>query len=45
VDREVFKNCYFIEHGSEIFKTLCEHFGSEDKMIHEVSPNESWGNA
>jgi len=36
-DPKVFENCYFIEHGSRIFKTLCEHFGSEDKMIREVS--------
>ncbi len=39
VDSKVFENCYFVKHGSEIFKTLCEHFGSEDKMIHEVSAN------
>jgi predicted Rossmann-fold nucleotide-binding protein len=37
VDAKVFENCYFIRHGSEIFRTLCDHFGSEDKMIHEVS--------
>ncbi len=42
VDPKVFESCYFIEHGSEIFKTLCAHFGSEDKMIHEVSVNEMW---
>jgi predicted Rossmann-fold nucleotide-binding protein len=41
-DPEVFESCYFIKHGSEIFETLCEHFGSEDKMIHEVSVNETW---
>ncbi|MBW1795738.1 MAG: LOG family protein [Deltaproteobacteria bacterium] len=41
VDPKVFESCYFIEHGSEIFKTLCAHFGSEDKMIHEVSVNET----
>jgi predicted Rossmann-fold nucleotide-binding protein len=39
-DSRVFENCYFIEKGSEIFKTLCKHFASEDKMIHEVSVNE-----
>ena len=37
VDPKVFESCYFIEHGEEIFETLCRHFGSEDKMIHEVS--------
>jgi predicted Rossmann-fold nucleotide-binding protein len=42
VDPKVFESCYFIKHGSEIFETLCEHFGSEDKMIHEVSVNETW---
>jgi len=42
VDPKVFESCYFIKHGSEIFNTLCEHFGSEDKMIHEVSVNETW---
>ena len=42
VDPKVFDNCYFIEHGSEIFDALCKHFGSEDKMIHEVSVNENW---
>lgn len=36
-DARVFENCYFIHHGSEIFRALCDHFGSEDKMIHEVS--------
>jgi len=41
-DPKVFESCYFIKHGCEIFKTLCEHFGSEDKMIHEVSVNETW---
>ncbi len=39
VDPKVFENCYFIKHGAEIFDTLCQHFGSEDKMIHEVSIN------
>ena len=42
VDPKVFESCYFIKHGSEIFVTLCQHFGSEDKMIHEVSVNETW---
>lgn len=42
VDPKVFESCYFIEHGSQIFETLCEHFGSEDKMIHEVSVNEAY---
>ena len=42
VDPKVFESCYFIKHGCEIFKTLCAHFGSEDKMIHEVSVNETW---
>ena len=41
VDSGVFKNCYFIKHGAEIFETLCTHFGSEDKMILEVSTNDS----
>jgi predicted Rossmann-fold nucleotide-binding protein len=40
VDPGVFKNCYFIKHGAEIFQTLCRHFGSEDKMILEVSKNQ-----
>jgi predicted Rossmann-fold nucleotide-binding protein len=35
----VFENCYFIRHGAEIFDTLCRHFGSEDKMVLEVSVN------
>jgi predicted Rossmann-fold nucleotide-binding protein len=39
-DKRVFENCYFVEKGSKIFETLCKHFGSEDKMIHEVSVNE-----
>jgi len=42
VDAKVFENCYFITHGAEIFDTLCKHFGSEDKMIHEVSINNTW---
>ena len=42
VDPKVFESCYFIKYGSEIFTTLCRHFGSEDKMIHEVSVNENW---
>ena len=37
VDARVFENCYFVNQGSEIFQALCNHFGSEDKMIHEVS--------
>jgi predicted Rossmann-fold nucleotide-binding protein len=37
VDPSVFGSCYFIKHGADIFETLCQHFGSEDKMIHEVS--------
>jgi len=41
-DPRVFESCYFIKHGREIFETLCTHFGSEDKMIHEVSVNETW---
>ena len=41
VDPTVFESCYFIDHGSEIFETLCAHFGSEDKMIHEVSAQET----
>jgi predicted Rossmann-fold nucleotide-binding protein len=40
VDSSVFNNCYFIKHGAEIFETLCRHFGSEDKMVLEVSVNE-----
>jgi predicted Rossmann-fold nucleotide-binding protein len=36
-DPKVFENCYFIEHGTQIFEALCKHFGSEDKMIREVS--------
>ena len=39
-DPKVFEHCYFINHGSEIFQVLCGHFGSEDKMIHEVSIKE-----
>jgi predicted Rossmann-fold nucleotide-binding protein len=39
VDPGVFKNCYFIKHGAEIFETLCSHFDSEDKMVLEVSAN------
>jgi predicted Rossmann-fold nucleotide-binding protein len=41
VDPKVFESCYFIKHGEEIFETLCHHFGSEDKMIHEVSVSHS----
>jgi len=41
VDPKVFESCYFIKHGGEIFETLCRHFGSEDKMIHEVSVSDS----
>ncbi len=41
VDPSVFKNCYFINHGAEVFETLCRHFGSEDKMVLEVSVNEN----
>jgi len=41
VDPKVFESCYFIKHGSEVFDTLCEHFGSEDKMIYEVSADET----
>ncbi len=41
VNAKVFENCYFVRHGSEIFRTLCDHFGSEDKMIHEVSASEA----
>ncbi len=41
VDPSVFKNCYFIKHGAEIFETLCRHFSSEDKMVLEVSVNEN----
>jgi len=44
VDPAVFENCYFIKHGAEIFEILCNHFGSEDKMIHEVSIETSWDN-
>jgi predicted Rossmann-fold nucleotide-binding protein len=42
VDRKIFENCYFIQHGNEIFEILCGHFGSEDKMIHEVSAGEDY---
>jgi len=42
VDPKVFESCYFITRGFEIFDTLCEHFGSEDKMIYEVTANETW---
>ena len=42
VDPKVFKSCYFIRHGGEILETLCKHFGSEEKMIHEVSVNDTW---
>lgn len=41
VDPKVFESCYFIKHGFEVFDTLCEHFGSEDKMIYEVSADET----
>jgi len=41
VDPRVFESCYFIRHGGEIFETLCKHFGSEDKMIREVSVNQT----
>ncbi len=41
VDPKVFESCYFVKHGAEIFEILCKHFGSEDKMIHDVSPNET----
>jgi len=34
---KVFESCYFIDHGAEVFETLCQHFGSEDKMIHDIS--------
>ena len=44
VDPKVFENCYFIKHGAEIFDILCKHFGSEDKMIHEVSVDNFWKN-
>jgi predicted Rossmann-fold nucleotide-binding protein len=37
VDPKIFESCYFVKKGAEIFETLCEHFGSESKMIHEVS--------
>jgi predicted Rossmann-fold nucleotide-binding protein len=37
VDGRIFESCYFIHRGAEIFDTLCRHFGSEDKMIHEVT--------
>jgi predicted Rossmann-fold nucleotide-binding protein len=37
VDPNVFGSCYFVKHGDDVFDTLCQHFGSEDKMIHEVS--------
>jgi len=40
-DPKVFESCYFVEHGAEIFDTLCRHFGSEDKMIHEVTVSET----
>jgi predicted Rossmann-fold nucleotide-binding protein len=38
VDPRIFNSCYFVKHGSEIFKTLCNHFGSEDKMLCEITP-------
>jgi predicted Rossmann-fold nucleotide-binding protein len=41
VDPKVFENCYFINRGAEIFETLCSHFGSEDKMIHEITMDDS----
>jgi predicted Rossmann-fold nucleotide-binding protein len=40
-DPKIFESCYFVRHGSEIFETLCKHFGSEEKMIREVSVNEN----
>ena len=44
VDSKILENCYFIKHGAEVFDTLCKHFGSEDKMIHEVSVDNCWKN-
>jgi predicted Rossmann-fold nucleotide-binding protein len=38
-DPAIFKSCYFIKHGNEVFKTLCHHFGSEDKMLSEITRN------
>lgn len=43
VTPKVFGSCYFVERGSQVFETLCEHFGSEDKMIHDVSRSRSGG--
>jgi predicted Rossmann-fold nucleotide-binding protein len=34
---KVFESCYFVRRGAEVFETLCEHFGSAAKMIHDVS--------
>lgn len=41
VDAKIFDNCYFIKHGDQLFDTLCNHFGAEDKMIHEVSSSDT----
>jgi predicted Rossmann-fold nucleotide-binding protein len=40
-DPKVFESCYFINDGEEVFETLCRHFGSEGKMIHEVSVSDN----
>ena len=37
VDPKVFESCYFVRYGAEVFEVMCNHFGSEDKMIHDVS--------
>lgn len=37
-DPRIFNSCYFVKHGAEIFKTLCRHFRSEDKMVCEITP-------
>jgi predicted Rossmann-fold nucleotide-binding protein len=34
---KIIDSCYFVKHGAQVFETLCRHFGSEDKMIHEIS--------
>ncbi|MFH1076678.1 MAG: LOG family protein [Pseudomonadota bacterium] len=40
VDSRIFASCYFIDHGRDIFKILCQHFGSEDKMVCEIRNRE-----
>lgn len=34
---KIIESCYFVKYGAQVFETLCRHFGSEDKMIHDIS--------